>query len=250
MSREVGQFIDSLGIDVYEGYGLTETSPILCANQPGHRLIGSVGKVIPGCKVVIDREVTGDPVHGEIIGYGPNIMKGYHNRDEENAAVLMEDGGFRTGDMGYQDDDGFVFITGRIKEQYKLENGKYVVPVPLEEAVKLSMLVVNVFVHGANKPHNVALIVPDFEGLKEWATEQGIDDVSPSALVKNEKVRAKIREEIESKSQGFKGYERIKEFALIEEDFTTENGMLTPSMKLKRRIVLEKYGELVESLYS
>lgn len=250
LSREVGQFIDSLGIDVYEGYGLTETSPILCANQPGHRLIGSVGKVIPGCKVVIDREVTGDPVHGEIIGYGPNIMKGYHNRDEENAAVLMEDGGFRTGDMGYQDDDGFVFITGRIKEQYKLENGKYVVPVPLEEAVKLSMLVVNVFVHGANKPHNVALIVPDFEGLKEWATEQGIDDVSPSALVKNEKVRAKIREEIESKSQGFKGYERIKEFALIEEDFTTENGMLTPSMKLKRRIVLEKYGELVESLYS
>jgi long-chain acyl-CoA synthetase len=250
LSREVGQFIDSLGIDVYEGYGLTETSPILTANQPGHRLIGSVGKVIPGCKVVIDREATGDPVHGEIIGYGPNIMKGYHNRDEENAAVLMEDGGFRTGDMGYQDDDGFLFITGRIKEQYKLENGKYVVPVPLEEAVKLSMLVVNVFVHGANKPHNVALIVPDFEGLKEWATEQGIEDVTPSALVKNEKVRAKIREEIEAKSQGFKGYERIKEFALIEEDFTTENGMLTPSMKLKRRIVLEKYGELVEGLYS
>ncbi len=249
LSKEVGQFIDALGIDVYEGYGLTETSPILCANRPGHRLIGSVGKVIPGCKVVIDKEVTGDALHGEIIGYGPNIMKGYHNRDDENAAVLMDDGGFRTGDMGYVDDDGFVFITGRIKEQYKLENGKYVVPVPLEEAVKLSMLIVNAFVHGVNKPHNVALIVPDFEGLKEWAKEQGIDDVSPASLVKNEKVIGKIREEIESKCQGFKGYEKIKRFALIEEDFTTENGMLTPSMKLKRRVVLEKYGEMVEGLY-
>lgn len=249
LSKEVGQFIDALGIEVYEGYGLTETSPILCANRPGHRLIGSVGKVIPGCKVVIDRAVTGDPLHGEIVGYGPNIMKGYHNRDEENAAVLMDDGGFRTGDMGYVDDDGFVFITGRIKEQYKLENGKYVVPVPLEEAIKLSMHVANVFVHGANKPFNIALIVPDFEVVKEWAGQQGISDLEPSALVKNEKVIAKIQEEIDSRSNGFKGYERIKKFAVIEEDFTTENGMLTPSMKLKRRVVLSKYGDLVESLY-
>ena len=250
LSREVGTFIDALGIEVYEGYGLTETSPILCANRPGHRRLGSVGKVIPGCKVVIDREVTDDPLHGELIGYGPNIMKGYHNRDEENASVLMDDGGFRTGDMGYIDDDDFVFITGRIKEQYKLENGKYVVPVPLEEGVKLSMFVANVFVHGSNKPYNVALIVPDFEVLKDWALEQGLSETEPAALIKNDKVIDKIREEIESKSQGFKGYERIKNFALIEEDFTTENSMLTPSMKLKRRVVLKKYGELVESLYS
>jgi len=199
--------------------------------------------------VVIDREVTGDPLHGEIIGYGPNIMKGYHNRDEENAAVLMDDGGFRTGDMGYVDDDGFLIITGRIKEQYKLENGKYVVPVPLEEAVKLSMFVANAFVHGANKPFNVALIVPDFEVAKEWAAQQGISDTSPSALAKNEKLVEKVRQELEDKSKGFKGYERIKKFALIDEDFTTENGMLTPSMKLKRRVVLSKYGDLVEGLY-
>jgi long-chain acyl-CoA synthetase len=249
LSKEVAQFIDSLGIEVYEGYGLTETSPILCANKPGYRKLGGVGQPIPGCKVVIDREVTNDPMNGEIIGYGPNIMKGYHNRDDENAAVLMSDGGFRTGDMGYLDDDGFLFITGRIKEQYKLENGKYVVPVPLEESLKLSMFIANVFVHGANKPNNVALIVPDFEVLKQWAATQGIAETSGDALCKEPKVIERIRREVDERSKEFKGYERIKAFALISDDFTTENGMLTPSMKLKRRVVLEKYGTDVENLY-
>ncbi len=250
LSKDVAEFIDSLGITVYEGYGLTETSPILTANRPGHRKIGSVGQVIPGCRVVIDREVTGDAVHGEIIGYGPNIMKGYHNRAEENAAVLMGDGGFRTGDMGYVDDEGFLFITGRIKEQYKLENGKYVVPVPLEEAIKLSLLIANVYVHGANKPHNVALIVPDFDALNEWAGGQGLSTSDPDALIKEPKVVDKIRAEVAEMSKGFKGYERIEKFALITEDFTTANGMLTPSLKLKRRAVIARYGDLIESLYA
>ncbi|OQB11141.1 MAG: Long-chain-fatty-acid--CoA ligase FadD15 [Deltaproteobacteria bacterium ADurb.Bin207] len=249
LSREVGQFIDALGINVYEGYGLTETSPIISANRPGHRVIGSVGQMIPGCRVVIDKEATADAVQGEIIAYGPNVMKGYHHLDEETAAVLLEDGGFRTGDMGYMDNNGYLFITGRVKEQYKLENGKYVVPVPLEEAVKLSLLITNAFVHGANRPFNVALIVPNMEELVEWAKAQGIEDVSAKSLLRNEKVIAKVREEIEAKSQGFKSYEKIKQFTLIEEDFTTENGMLTPSMKVKRRVVLEKYGNLVEDMY-
>ena len=249
LSKDVAQFIDSLGISVYEGYGLTETSPIATANHPGKQRIGSVGQVIPGSKVVIDHEATGDAVHGEIVVYGPNIMKGYHNRPEENAAVMMDDGGFRTGDMGFIDDDGYLFITGRIKEQYKLENGKYVVPVPLEEAVKLSMLVTSVFVHGANKPYNTALIVPDFEALKDWASKAGIDATDPEALVKNAKVLEKFRSEIDAASKGFKGYERVERFALITEDFSVANGMLTPSLKLKRRAVLAKYGDLVESFY-
>jgi long-chain acyl-CoA synthetase len=205
--------------------------------------------MIPGCRVVIDKEATADAVQGEIIAYGPNVMKGYHHLDEETAAVLLEDGGFRTGDMGYMDNNGYLFITGRVKEQYKLENGKYVVPVPLEEAVKLSLLITNAFVHGANRPFNVALIVPNMEELVEWAKAQGIEDVSAKSLLRNEKVIAKVREEIEAKSQGFKSYEKIKQFTLIEEDFTTENGMLTPSMKVKRRVVLEKYGNLVEDMY-
>src|SRR5690606_10266852 len=161
LSKEVGEFVDGLGIMVYEGYGLTETSPVATANFPGNRKIGSVGKAIPGVRIVIDTSVTGEEVNGEIVIYGPNVMQGYHNRPEENAAVFTQDGGFRTGDMGYLDSDGYLYITGRIKEQYKLENGKYVVPTQLEEAIKLSPFVANIMVHGANKPFNVAVIVPD-----------------------------------------------------------------------------------------
>jgi len=113
LERDVIEFIDALGISVYEGYGLTETSPVVTTNWPGARKFGSVGKVIPGVRVVIDKSVTSDPRHGEIVVYGPNIMRGYHNRPEENAAALKPDGGLRTGDLGYFDDDGYLFISGR-----------------------------------------------------------------------------------------------------------------------------------------
>ena len=153
LSREVAEFIDSLGITVYEGYGLTETSPIATANLPGARKIGSVGRAIPGVRIDIDSATgerkpaeNGKPARfeGEIIVYGHNVMKGYLKRPEENAAVFTKDGGFRTGDLGFVDAQGFLFITGRIKEQYKLENGKYVVPTPLEEQLKLCPYVANV----------------------------------------------------------------------------------------------------------
>src|SRR6185295_761026 len=173
LSRDVAEFIDSLGITVYEGYGLTETSPIATANRPGGHRIGSVGQPIPGVKVVLDKSKADDGKQGEIIVYGPNVMMGYHNRDTENKEVFTEDGGFRTGDLGVLDDDGFLFITGRIKEQYKLENGKYVAPAPLEEHLKLSPFIVNAMVYGDNRLFNVALIVPDVEALKAWAKERG-----------------------------------------------------------------------------
>ncbi|MCZ7684714.1 MAG: AMP-binding protein [Sandaracinaceae bacterium] len=129
--------------------------------------MGSVGKPLPGVRIGIDRNVTGDPKHGEIIVHGHNVMKGYHALPEENEKVFTKDGGFRTGDMGYLDEDGFLYITGRIKEQYKLENGKYVVPAPLEELLKLSPFITSAFVHGANKPYNVALVVPRHGGRCE-----------------------------------------------------------------------------------
>ncbi|MCA9582653.1 MAG: AMP-binding protein, partial [Myxococcales bacterium] len=128
ISMEVASFIDALGITVYEGYGLTETSPIVTANWPGSRRLGSVGKVLPGVRIALSDD-------GEIIVHGHNVMKGYHGLPEENAKVFTADGGFRTGDMGRIDEEGFLYITGRIKEQYKLENGKYVVPSPLEEQI-------------------------------------------------------------------------------------------------------------------
>lgn len=261
ISREVAEFIDSLGITVYEGYGLTETSPISTANWPGERKIGSVGRAIPGVRIEID--VAAAPKNdeklpkkkgpqreeGEIVVYGPNVMKGYHKRAEETAAVFTKDGGFRTGDMGYLDGSGYLYITGRIKEQYKLENGKYVVPTPLEEQLKLSPFVLNVMVYGDNKPFNVALIVANVDSVKEWGRENGVTSSDAETLLADSKVRALFKAEIAKYGAHFKGFEDIKDFALIHKDFTTDNGMLTPSLKLKRRKVMEEYGKLVESLY-
>ncbi len=246
LNKEVAEFIDALGIFVYEGYGLTETSPIATANYPGHRKIGSVGPAIPGVTISIDRAVTGDPKHGEILIAGPNIMQGYHNRPEETSAVLLEDRTFRSGDMGYLDEDGYLYITGRIKEQYKLENGKYVVPSPLEEELKLSPFFANVMIYGDNKPHNVALVVPDLQTLEKWAQDTGetLGDVA-----KNPAVKKVLAAELERCSANFKGYEKPKDFAITTEDFTVENGLLTPTMKLKRRAVMEKYGKEIAALY-
>jgi long-chain acyl-CoA synthetase len=249
LSKEVAEFIDNLGILVYEGYGLTETSPIATANWPGARKIGSVGKAIPGVRIEIDKTVTGDEVHGEIIVYGHNVMQGYHNLPEENAKVFTSDGGFRTGDMGYLDADGFLYITGRIKEQYKLENGKYVSPAPLEERLKLSPFIANVMIYGDNKPYNVALVVADMPTLEKWAEEQGIG-ARGEALLEDERVRKLFEDEVEKYSAEFKQFEKIRKLLLVSEDFTTTNDMLTPSLKVKRRVVMKKYGERLEALFA
>jgi long-chain acyl-CoA synthetase len=258
ISRDVAEFIDSLGVTVYEGYGLTETSPIATTNFPANRKIGSVGRAIPGVKIVIDSAAGGAEKNGykegEILVYGPNVMVGYHNRADENAAVFkapVVDGakGFRTGDLGYLDRDGYLYITGRIKEQYKLENGKYVVPTPLEEELKLSPYIANAMVYGDNRPYNVALIVANVDALKGWArkNELGVDD--GGALLTHPRVRDLYEKEVEQYSKKFKGFESVNGFALIAEDFTTDNDMLTPSLKLKRRKVIEVHGPLIEGLY-
>lgn len=241
LSPDVAQFVDGLGISVYEGYGLTETAPVLAVNRPGYHRIGTVGQPIPGVRIVIDPE-------GEIIAYGDNIMKGYYKKPDETAAVMTEDGGFRTGDMGKLE-DGFLRITGRIKEQYKLENGKYVVPTPLEEQVKLSPFVTNVMVYGDNRPYNIAIVVPAFPALETWAEQNGVDGKG-TALFSSSKVRELYKNQLSELGEKFKGFESIKDFILVPEDFTTENDMLTPSLKLKRRGVLEAYGAAIDKLYS
>jgi long-chain acyl-CoA synthetase len=245
INKDVATFIDNLGIMVYEGYGLTETSPIATANWPGSRKIGSIGKPIPGIEVKIDKDATGDPVNGEIVVYGHNIMKGYHGLPEEDAKVFTADGGFRTGDMGRIDDAGFVYITGRIKEQYKLENGKYVVPGPLEEQLKLSPFIANVMIFGDNKPFNTAIIVPDMEVLESWAKDHGLG----GEILDNPKVVELMAKELDQHSSGFKQFEKVRKFELVADDFTTQNGMLTPTLKMKRREVLKVYGDTLESLY-
>jgi long-chain acyl-CoA synthetase len=248
ISKEVAEFIDNLGIVVYEGYGLTETSPIATANWPGARKIGSVGKAIPGVTIKIDLTATGDPKNGEIVVYGHNVMQGYHNLPEENDKVFTSDGGFRTGDMGFLDEEGFLYITGRIKEQYKLENGKYVAPAPLEELIKLSGYVSNVMVFGDNKPYNVALVVANMGEVQKWADAHGVSGTG-AALLENDKVQALFREEVDKHSADFKQFEKIKKIKLISEDFTVDNGMLTPKMSLKRRVVMQRHGEALQKLY-
>ncbi len=256
LSKEVAEFIDNINILVFEGYGLTETSPIVSVNYPGCRKIGTVGRPIPGVEVYIcdeEQKVLPQGEEGEIVVVGPNVMQGYYKKKEETDKVIFDLDGkraFRTGDMGKIDDDGFLVITGRFKEQYKLENGKYVVPTPLEEHLKLSGFINQAFIFGANKPYNVALIVPDFEALREWAKEQGIQFNSDKELIQNEKVHQKIGEEIEKFSTEFKGYEKPKKWALLEEEFTVENDMMTPKMSLKRRNIIKTYKDLIESLYS
>ena len=249
LGRDVAEFVDALGLTVYEAYGLTETSPIVSANVPGSRRLGSVGRVIPGVRVLVDHGVPGaDPTAGEIVVYGPNVMQGYYRRPEETARALTKDGGLRTGDLGYLDEDGFLYVTGRIKEQYKLENGKYVMPSALEEALKLSPFVANVMIYGDGRPFNVAIVVVDEARVREWAASAGLrleDDVSQDA-----RVRALVHEEITLHSRDFKTFERPRDFAIVREDFTTQNALLTPTLKLRRRQAAERFAAVIDALYA
>jgi long-chain acyl-CoA synthetase len=249
LSLDVAEAIDAMGIEVYEGYGLTETSPLVAGNVPdrGGRKLGSVGRPIPGVRVVIDESVGNQPGRGEIVVYGPNVMRGYFGRQEETAKALTADGGLRTGDIGYLDEDGFLYITGRIKEQYKLENGKYVMPSPLEEALKLSPYILNVMLYGDNRPYNVALVVLNVDAVRAWAKLTG--KTLERDLTTDPNVKKLVEAELARFGESFRGYERPRAFGLVTEDFTIESGLLTPSMKLKRREAIARFGEALEALY-
>jgi long-chain acyl-CoA synthetase len=256
LAREVAEFMEALGIAVYEGYGLTETSPIVSANVPGQCKLGSVGRPLPGVQVVIDRVRGGSGLpdgEGEIVVYGPNVMRGYHQRDEDNREIFTTAAsvgrGLRTGDVGRIDADGYLHITGRIKEQYKLANGKYVAPAPLEERLKLSPLIANTVIYGDNRPFNVALIVPQLEALRSLAERAGFNVPSDEALRAHPAIRQAIRTEIDRLAGEWKGYERVRDFVLLSEDFTQQNDMLTPSLKIKRRNVMARWGGELEALY-
>ena len=249
LSPKVAAFFDLLGIEVYEGYGLTETSPICTCNRPGIRKIGSIGQVLPDVSVTLDTSVIDDGSgDGELIVSGPNVMLGYHNLPEETKAVMTADGGFRTGDRGRCDEDGFFYITGRIKEQYKLETGKYVVPSPLEQHFQLSPFVAQVFIHGENKPFNVALIVPDRTAVLSWAKKERLEG-DYLTILRDSATSDLIRMEIEGLSGDLRPFERIRHFSLIEEEFTPENGLLTATLKIKRQAVMQRYGKVIEALY-
>lgn len=249
LSLDVAEAIDAMGIEVYEGYGLTETSPLVSGNvpDPGGRKLGSVGRAIPGVRVVIDESLGDRPGHGEIVVYGPNVMRGYLGRPEETEKALTADGGLRTGDIGYLDEDGFLYITGRLKEQYKLENGKYVMPSPLEETLKLSPYFLNVMLYGDNRPYNVALVVLNVDAVRTWAKQRGL--TLGRDLTTDPNVKKLVEDDLARFAQSFRGYERPQAFSITTEDFTIESGLLTPSLKLKRREAIARFGEALEALY-
>ena len=250
LSPEVARFIDNLHINVFEGYGLTETSPLVSVNLPGARKIGSVGRPVLDVEIVI-KDVEGYPSGtGEVCVRGRNVMQGYHQLPDKTAEVIDEEpsGGrlFHTGDLGKLDEDGFLWIIGRVKEQYKLENGKYVVPAPIEEQLALSPYILQCMIEGIGKPYNAAVIVIDQEAVSKWAKENG---VSQDDLLTSDKVHTLIKNEIERVGEGLKGYEKPKKFILDDEEWTPNNGMLTPKMSLKRRVAMEKFGDRLNDLY-
>ena len=250
MNREIGEFFFDIGIPTYDCYGLTETSPAVTMNCPGAWRLGSVGKVLEGQTVVIDTAVLEDgATDGEIVVYGPNVMQGYHNLPEETQKVMMKDGGFRTGDRGRFDEDGFLWITGRIKEQYKLENGKYVFPAIIEEEMKLMPQVANALVYGDGKAYNISLVLPDYEVAARWAAGKKVP-AEPEALVTNKEFTDMMTAAITEHLKGtFNGYELPRKFVFLTRDFSVENSMLTQTLKLKRPVVLENYKGEISRLY-
>jgi long-chain acyl-CoA synthetase len=251
MNVEIGNFFCDLGIPTYDCYGLTETSPAVTMNCPAAHRSGSVGRPIDQVTVKIDASALepGAP-DGEIIVYGPNVMQGYHNQPEATRAVMTADGGLRTGDRGRVDPDGFLFITGRIKEQYKLENGKYVFPAAIEEAIKLLPWVENAMIVGEGRPFNICLVVPDFTVLGNYARANRLSG-GPDQWIAQAGIREMIAEAITGLlAANFRGYEIPRRFLWLRENFSLENGTLTQTMKLKRRHVLARYRDRIESLYA
>ncbi len=251
MNPDIAQFFTDIGINVYDCYGLTECSPIVSMNDPKKNKPGTVGHALDFINIVIDKTIAEDgSSEGEIVVYGPCVMQGYWNKPEKTAEVMIEDGGLRTGDQGHLDEDGFLSVTGRFKEEYKLTNGKYVFPATIEEELKLLPYVSNAFVTGEGKPYNVALIVPNKPVLEKFVKELQIS-IPVEELLENKEVQDLMVKEMGNHLKSkLGGYEIPRKLAFIEEDFTIENGMLTQTLKVKQRVVVQKYHDLLESLYA
>ncbi|MCH4822875.1 AMP-dependent synthetase/ligase [Gramella lutea] len=232
-------------IPVMEGYGLTETSPVIAVNDEreyGFR-IGTVGKVLDNVEVKIADD-------GEILAKGPNIMKGYY-KDEEKTNEALDGGYFHTGDIGEIDKDGFLKITDRKKEMFKTSGGKYVAPQLIENTMKQSRFIEQIMVVGDGEKMPAALIQPNFEFIQDWAKRKKIDlgDGSEKEIASNNFVKERIQEEIDFYNQKFGKWERVKTFELTPEAWTIDDGHLTPTMKLKRRVIRDQYSDLYEKLY-
>ncbi len=242
LGERLGHFFRGVGIEIQEGYGLTETSAPTCVNVPGNRRIGSVGPAYPGCRVSVAED-------GEIIVKGDHVFVGYNNNDEATAEAFTEDGWFRTGDLGHIDDDGFVWITGRKKELIVTAGGKNVAPAVLEDRLRGHPLISQVVVVGDQKPFIAALVTLDTEMLPAWLKNHGLEPSTAFDATSDPQVLAAIDRAIKRANEAVSRAESIRTFKVLPIDFTVQNGYLTPSLKVKRNLVLKDFAKDIESIY-
>lgn len=244
LSDDIYLIFTGAGIAIMQGYGLTETSPVISSNNPLAIRLGTVGKPIRNTRVRIAED-------GEIEASGPGVMLGYYNKPDATRAAFTDDGWFRTGDIGVIDDDGFLRITDRKKELFKTSGGKYIAPSPIEQMLRSSRFVSQAVLVGNERKFAAALIVPNFEMLASYVKLKGISDAStPADMCKHPRIIDLIARQIESVTTDLARFEKVKKFALLEKELTVEGGELTPTLKIKRRVIEEKYRALIEELYS
>ncbi|HEY0375353.1 MAG TPA: long-chain fatty acid--CoA ligase [Pyrinomonadaceae bacterium] len=243
LSEEIALIYNGAGLPVVQGYGLTETSPVISAGMLEDNRVGTVGRPIRNVEVRIASD-------GEIEVRGPNVMRGYYNKPKETAEVFTADGWFRTGDMGTLDADGFLRITDRKKELFKTSGGKYVAPQPIEQLIKGSRFVNQVVLIGNGRKFPAALIVPDWEQLRSYAELKGIEARTPAEFCKHPRVVNLFERQVAALTPDLAQFERVKKIALLENELTIEGDEMTPTLKVKRRVVDEKYRDVIDRLYA
>ena len=242
LPQSIAEFFHAAGILILEGYGLTETSPVISLNHPGKWKFGTVGASVPGVEVQLAED-------GEILTRGPHVMKGYFNNESATAEVIDEDGWFYTGDIGIIDEDGFIKITDRKKNIIVLSNGKNVAPQPIESALVQSPFISQIMVIGSERKNLAALIVPNFDELKAWASENGVDTSDLPTLLDTREVQQHIQSEIRDRLTDFADFEQVRRFTLLEKEFSQEDDEMTPTLKLKRNVIMDRYSDAIEAMY-
>ena len=243
LAKELAEFFWSVGVQVYQGYGLTETSPVVSSNTPKANKVGTVGRPIPHVQVKFAED-------GEILVKGPCVMQGYYNRPQDTRETISDEGWLRTGDIGKLDEDGYLIITDRKKELLKTAAGKFVAPALIENILKTSPFIANAMAVGEGQKFVSVLIVPNFAALEAEAAKHGLQFAAHSQIAADPWTREIMTREIERLTQRFAQYEKPKRFALIEQDFTFANGQLTYTLKLKRRVIERTYADVIERIYA
>jgi long-chain acyl-CoA synthetase len=243
LSPEIAKFFFAAGLPILEGYGLTETSPVIAVNGPGRTRLGTVGKVLPGVEVKIAED-------GEILTRGPHVMKGYYNKPEDTAAAIDADGWFHTGDIGILDVEGYLSITDRKKDLIVTAGGKNIAPQPIEELAKSSKFVSSAVMLGDKRRFPIMLVVPDFGQLRAWATYKGLAADGNAALLALPPVKEKLDREVKKTLRDLAHFEIPKKLLLLPNEFSIEGGELTPKMSVRRRVVEKRYEKEIEALYA